>query len=138
MANGEMPHMKCDGIDLTELIHAKSTLARENLYWHYPHYSDQGGTPSSAIREGDWKLIEFLEDNHLELYNLVEDPGEQYDFASSYSDKAAQLHQKLAVWRTEINAAMPTQNSEYNKAALDNHVGAIGCSADPTAGCRED
>lgn len=138
MANGEMPQITCDGINLTELIRAKSTPARENLYWHYPHYSDQGGTPSSAIREGDWKLIEFLEDNHLELYNLVEDPGEQYDFASSYSDKAAQLHQKLAAWRTEMNAAMPTPNSEYNKAALDHHVGPIGCSADPSAGCRED
>jgi hypothetical protein len=50
----------CDGVDISGLLRGQAGLDRDALYWHYPHYSDQGGTPSGAIREGDWKLIEFL------------------------------------------------------------------------------
>lgn len=128
----------CDGLDLTSLLRAGNAPDRNTLYWHYPHYSDQGGTPSGAIREGDWKLIEFFEDGHLELYNLALDPGEQYDFSSSFAEKASDLREKLAAWRTSVNALMPTPNPNYNPALANLRNGPPGCSWLPTASCRED
>lgn len=127
-----------DGVDITEVIRGSNSLHREALYWHYPHYSDQGGTPSSAIREGEWKLIEFLEDGHTELYNLTLDPGEQYDFSSSFSDKAKDLLRKLHTWRERVNAAMPQPNPDYNPTLASLRTGSPGCSWNPTPGCKED
>lgn len=128
----------CDGMDLTGLLRGEASPSRDALYWHYPHYSDQGGTPSGAIREGDWKLIEFYEDNHLELYNLALDPGEQYDFASSYSDKASDLRKKLAAWREEMKAVMPTPNPNYDPTKVKETHGPVGCSWIAGSGCVED
>jgi arylsulfatase A-like enzyme len=127
-----------DGMDITGILRGGDSLSRNALYWHYPNYSDQGGTPSGAIRESDWKLIEFFEDNHLELYNLAEDPGEQYNFASSYSDKAEDLRRKLQVWRTGVNALMPMPNPMYNPKWADLRSGPPGCSWEPVRGCLED
>lgn len=138
MANaGPAPDL-CDGLDLTDLFRTQRAPQRTTLYWHYPHYSDQGGTPSGAIREEDWKLIEFFEDNHLELYNLALDPGEQYNFASSFADKAFDLREKLVAWRTNMNAVMPTPNPLYNHALAESRAGAAGCSWLPGPACRED
>lgn len=128
----------CDGIDLTSLFHGGTPPSRDSLYWHYPHYSDQGGKPSGAIREGDWKLIEFFEDNHLELYNLALDPGEQYDFASSYADKAWEMRKKLVAWREAMNAVMPTPNPKYDSTVASTVQGPVGCSWISGHGCLED
>jgi len=127
-----------DGLDITGLLRGGAAPQRDTLYWHYPHYSDQGGTPGGAIREGDWKLIEFFEDNHLELYNLALDPGEQYNFASSYADKAWDLRRKLASWRESVNAVMPTPNPNYDPTQAEVHAGPVGCSWLPGPECRED
>jgi arylsulfatase A-like enzyme len=128
----------CDGVDISGLLRGQAGLDRDALYWHYPHYSDQGGTPSGAIREGDWKLIEFFEDGHVELYNLALDPGEQYNFASRFADRATELVGKLRVWRESVNASMPRPNPEYNAVDADLRVGPAGCSWNPAPGCRED
>lgn len=129
----------CDGLDINALLsNPTSSLARNALYWHYPHYSDQGGTPSGAIREGDWKLIEFFEDSHVELYNLKLDPGERYDLASSFSDKACDLLHKLSAWRQSVNAQMPIPNPEYDPGKVNLRLGPPGCSWDPIPGCVED
>lgn len=93
----------------------KSAPARAPLYWHFPGYlgakSDTWRTtPAGAIRNGDWKLIEYFEDGHLELYNLKEDIGERRNLAATSPDKAAQLHQQLAGWRQNLGAKMPTPN----------------------------
>lgn len=138
MIDGGPPPQPCDGLDFSGLLRGGSSLPRETLYWHYPHYSDQGGTPSGAIIEGDWKLIEFFEDDHVELYNLVLDPTEQYDFASSFSDRASSLRGKLRSWRTSVHAAMPTPNPNFNQATASLHQGPFGCSWNPEPGCRED
>jgi arylsulfatase A-like enzyme len=138
MAQGGTPQGPCDGVDLTALLRGEAAPQRETLYWHYPHYSDQGGTPSGAILEGDWKLIEFFEDGHLELYNLTLDPGEQYNFASSFAEKAYALREKLANWRQSVNAVMPSPNPTYNPTVAAAHEGPVGCSWQPGPGCRED
>ena len=138
MVNAGPAPKPCDGVDISGLFRGKTSLARNVLYWHYPHYSDQGGTPSGAIREGDWKLIEFFEDGHVELYNLALDPGEQYNFASTFADKATDLLGKLQSWRESLNASMPRTNPEYNAARAELRLGPPGCSWSPEASCRED
>lgn len=138
MVNAEPPPEPCDGVDISGLFRGESSVHRDALYWHYPHYSDQGGTPSGAIREGDWKLIEFFEDEDVELYNLALDPGEQYNFASSFSDKAADLLTKLQSWRTGLNASMPRPNPDYNPALAEFSLGPPGCSWNSAVRCRED
>lgn len=127
-----------DGLDISPLLRGKQSIDRSTLYWHYPHYSDQGGTPSGAIREGDWKLIEFFEDDHVELYNLPLDPGEQYNFAFSFADKAEDLRRKLQAWRTRVDAWMPKPNPDYNPQSARLREGPPGCSWDPTKHCLED
>jgi len=77
-----------------------AALDRTTLYWHYPHNSPQGGTPSGAIRQGDLKLIEFFDDGRLELYNLADDLGEQHDLSEKMSEKTRELHDELTAWRS--------------------------------------
>jgi arylsulfatase A len=138
MTGGGPAPIPCDGLDFTSLLSDGGSPKRDTLYWHYPHYSDQGGTPSGAIREGDWKLIEFFEDGHLELYNLALDPGEQYDLASSFADRASDLRGKLRAWRKGMNAGMPTPNPEFNPTKTQANIGHQGCSWSPGPTCLED
>jgi arylsulfatase A-like enzyme len=98
-----------DGVSLLPVLRG-DRLAPRPLYWHYPHYSNQGGEPGSAIRDGDWKLIEFFADGKRELYNLADDPGETKDLSSSRNDIAARLYSKLDAWRKEAGAVIPTKN----------------------------
>ena len=127
-----------DGVDISHLFRGQSRLSRDTLYWHYPHYSDQGGTPSGAIRQGDWKLIEFFEDDHVELYNLALDPGEQYNFASSFAPTAEDLRSKLQQWRKETGATMPTPNPAFNPQLASLSHGPTGCSWQFSPTCLED
>jgi len=92
------------------LLKEKGKPVRQAMYWHYPHYGNQGGSPGSAIRAGDWKLIEFFEDGRLELYNLKEDIGEKNNLAASMPEKTAQLHKMLKAWRDEVGARYPAKN----------------------------
>jgi arylsulfatase A-like enzyme len=107
------PNGIADGIDLKALLENPVTqLNRDALYFHYPHYYPTT-TPVSAIRYGDWKLLEYLEDCRRELYNLKDDPGEQTDLAHRMPDKAASLLKQLHDWRTEVKAAIPTPNPNF-------------------------
>ncbi|MPZ19065.1 MAG: sulfatase-like hydrolase/transferase [Luteitalea sp.] len=102
-----------DGTSFASLLQAPTTpLARDALYWHLPHYHHS--TPASAIRRGDWKLIEFFEDGALELYNLRADPGEQTNRAAHMTEKGQELHTALETWREEVGARMPRSNPQYD------------------------
>ncbi len=107
------PKQHMDGKSLTPLLRGKKSLDREALYWHYPHYSNQGDKPASAVRMGDFKLIEYFEDGRTELYNIADDLGETRNLAAEMPEKTAELQQKLRAWRKQINAQMPTENSDY-------------------------
>ncbi len=93
-----------DGADLMPLLKGTGELEREALYWHYPHYSNQGGFPASAIRMGDWKLIERLEDGRAQLYNLATDIGERLDMASAQPARVAAMREKLHDWYDDVDA----------------------------------
>jgi arylsulfatase A-like enzyme len=104
------PEQHLDGVSMVPLLRQTGSAAERAIYWHYPHYGNQGGSPGSAIRVGDWKLIEFFEDHRLELYNLKNDLGEQHDLAAQQGKKAAELHEKLKAWRVAVGARMPSPN----------------------------
>ena len=110
------PKQHCDGVSLAPLV-AKpgAKLPERPLFWHYPHYGNQGGTPGGAVRLGDYKLIEFFEDNHVELYNLAKDIGEKHDLAAEMPEKAAELRKTLHEWRKSVNAAMTRPNPNHGK-----------------------
>jgi len=107
------PSQIVDGVSLVPLLREKGAISRDAIYWHYPHYHPGGATPYGAIRQGDWRLVEFYEDNHVELYNLKADVGEAKDLAAEMPDKARELRRKLADWRTSVGAQMPVPNPNY-------------------------
>ncbi|HET6883577.1 MAG TPA: sulfatase [Pirellulales bacterium] len=102
-----------DGVDLTPLLEdPAATLEREALFFHYPHYYHTT-TPVGAVRARDWKLLEYFEDDRLELYDLRNDFSEKHDLAQKQPDKAAELRARLHVWREAVDAAMPTVNPDF-------------------------
>lgn len=102
-----------DGLSLVPLLeNSRSTLERKALFWHYPHYYPTT-SPVSSIRKGEWKLILFFEDSHLELYNLKEDVGEKINLARNLPGKAAELHNVLKDWHKEVGAQVSRPNPEY-------------------------
>lgn len=82
-----------------------------------PHYGNQGGEPSSIIRQGDWKLIHYYEDGRDELYNLRIDETESEPLNVQYLEKVEFLSKKLSVWLTEVGARYPEPDPQYNPAA---------------------
>jgi arylsulfatase A-like enzyme len=103
---------RIDGVSLVPLLR-REKLADRALYWDYPHYGNQGGAPGSAIREVNWKLIEWREDGALELYDLEKDPSEKNDLSEAQPETTNRLHGKLVEWRKEVGAKMPQVNPKY-------------------------
>ncbi|MFP3902734.1 MAG: sulfatase [Armatimonadota bacterium] len=108
-----MPHQHCDGESLVGLLGGENELERDAIFWHYPHYGNQGGTPGCSVRAGDYKLIEFFEDGRLELYNLREDLSEGNDLSQDMPQKTQELHERLREWRDEVEANMPRENPDW-------------------------
>jgi arylsulfatase A len=86
------------------------------LFWHQPHYMNQGGKPAGVVREGDWKLIEQYEDGSLELFNLAKDPSETTDLAAAEPTRVAALRGKLEAWRRSVGAEPTKPNPNFNRA----------------------
>jgi arylsulfatase A-like enzyme len=104
-----------DGVSLVGLLKNQKPLEQRDLFWHYPHYHPGGATPYSAIRSGDWRLVEFFEDDRVELYNLKNDVSEKTDLAAKEPAKRDELRAKLKAWRTAVGAQLPTPNPAYDK-----------------------
>lgn len=111
------PDQHLDGLSLVPVLSGQATeLNREALYWHYPHYGNQGGTPGSAIRMGDYKLIKFYTPGReLELYNLKNDLGEQNNLAKSNPQITAKLLAMLEAHLEETDAQLPTLNPKVER-----------------------
>jgi arylsulfatase A-like enzyme len=114
LAGGTAPKQPVDGVSFAKVLTTggKEPLKRNALFWHFPGYLGAGKdswrtTPVGVVRAGDWKLLEFFEDNRVELYNLREDVSEKTNLARKLPDKATQLQASLHKWRKEIGAPMP-------------------------------
>jgi len=116
-----------DGLSIVPLLSGKGTLNRKAIFWHFPAYLEAYNekqwpwrtTPAGAIRQGDFKLIEYFEDGKIELYNLKNDLSEKNDLAGSMPEKANELHRTLIEWRKSVNAPVPTEkNPQYDPAAM--------------------
>lgn len=109
-----LPNQHLDGMSLKPLMQGSSQLPERPLYWHYPHYGNQGGDPSSIIRKGKWKLIHYYENNSNELYDLELDPFEQINLANSFPDVSENLYTALKTWLTEVDAKYPVIDVEFD------------------------
>ncbi len=105
-----------DGVSLTKLF-AGTALPPRPLFWHFPNYTNQGGRPAGAVREGDWKLVENYEDESVELFDLAKDPGETTNLAAQENARADDLKKKLRDWRRRVGAQECVPNPEFDTAA---------------------
>lgn len=117
-----IPEQHTDGVSLLPLLSGKDQIDREGIFWHYPHYGNQGGTPGSSVRVGDYKLIEFFEDGNLELYNLKEDIGEENNLIDKEPEVAARLKKMLTEWRIGIEAKIPEVNPNWESFDRFGHI----------------
>jgi arylsulfatase A-like enzyme len=108
------PDQVLDGKSIVPLLKQAGSFRRDAIFWHYPHYHHS--TPAGAIRQGDWKLVEFYEDGRVELYNLEDDIGEKNNLTAEMPSKARQLKRALAAWRKSVGAKMPTPNPNHDPA----------------------
>ena len=104
-----------DGKSVVPLLRG-GKLPPRPLFWHYPHYGNQGGAPGGAVREGDWKLIEWYEDGSRELFDLRNDLGESKNIADTMPAKVDELAAKLEAWRKDVGALMPTPKTKDQKS----------------------
>jgi arylsulfatase A-like enzyme len=118
-----------DGVNQATLLRTgKGSGQARTLYWHLPHYTNQGSRPAGAVREGDWKLVEHYDDDHVQLFNLANDIGESRDLASAEPARAAALREKLRAWRKSVDA----QENRPNSAVNHNMYNALYATFDPT------
>lgn len=100
-----------DGKDFISLLRGHD-FDRGPLFWHYPHYSNQGGTPSSAVRWGRWKLIYFFEDESSQLFDLQTDIGESRDLAEQQPGRVVELKALLLEWINRAGGLLPRANPQ--------------------------
>jgi arylsulfatase A-like enzyme len=105
------PDQHMDGVSLVPVLKG-GALKKRSLFWHYPHYHKT--PPYGAVRNGDWKLIEFFEDGKLELYNLKDDPAEATDLSGKHPEKAQELLKEMRDWRKDVDAQMMERNPDYD------------------------
>jgi len=109
------PKQHVDGVSLVPLLKG-GRIAPRDLFWHYPHYGNQGGEPSAIIRSGNWKLIHYYEDGRDELYDIAVDIGEQSDQLKNHPKVAAEMKSKLQAWLKDTGALIPEPDARFDPA----------------------
>jgi arylsulfatase A-like enzyme len=107
---------RLDGMSIAGLLTGKGAPAERPLFWHVPHYTNQGSRPGGAVRLGDWKLIEHYEDGTVELFNLAADPSETIDLSRKEPERTKDLRDRLAGWRKAVGAQENTVNPQFDAA----------------------
>ena len=105
------PQQHQDGVSIAPLLRGE-TMEERPLFWHYPHYGNQGGQPMAAVRRGNYKLLKFFEDNHTELYDLSQDIAESFNLAEELPNLANELETLLDDWIQEVGGIVPLPNPE--------------------------
>ena len=101
-------------MNLAAELQTAAAPAERTFYWHFPHYNNQGGRPAGAVREGDWKFVEFYDTGAVELYNLKDDVSETKNVASANPDVAARLNKRHQEWLKEIGAQTNDPNPDFD------------------------
>lgn len=109
------PGQRLDGVSLRPMLRG-GTAPDRALFWHYPHYGNQGGAPAAAVRRGPWKLIHWFEDDRVELFDVVADLGETRDLAAREPARVAALRAELTAWQRDVGAKLPITNPTYDPA----------------------
>lgn len=109
------PDQHQDGVSLVPLLRERDRLERTSLFWHYPHYHSSGQTPAGAMRSGDYKFIEWYEDERVELFNLKNDLEERNNLAAVEPEKTENLRIQFHQWRKDVGALMPGTNPDWIK-----------------------
>jgi arylsulfatase A len=133
---GVQAHEIFDGISLAGLIARDEAPRPRPLFWHFPHYTNQGSRPGGAVRESTWKLIEHYEDGRCELFDLEKDPGETTDVSAREPARVAGLRGKLEKWRRDVGAQENTANTAFNARLwqqLYRDIDVSQLAAEPTA-----
>ena len=112
LANVSQDQDSLDGKSFVPLLKSEA-MNRGPVFWHYPHYGNQGGSPTAAVRDGQWKLIQSMEDDRYELYDLSNDIGEKHDLAEQKPEIVANLKQELKNWQIKVKAKFPKPNPKY-------------------------
>jgi arylsulfatase A-like enzyme len=107
-----IPEQHVDGISILPLLKGEQ-FERGPIFCHCPHYGNQGGTPGSSVRHGDWKLIEFFEEDTLKLYNLKDDGGEKDNLADTNPEKWNELYAMLKEWQRKGEARILEKIPDY-------------------------
>ncbi|MBK8979375.1 MAG: sulfatase [Planctomycetes bacterium] len=110
------PEQHVDGVSLVPVLRG-GHLPERSLFWHYPHYGNQGGEPSAIHLHDGWKLISYFEDQRVELYHVGRDLGEQRDLAAEYPERAAAMLDELRAWQEAVGARFPTPNPSWDAEA---------------------
>lgn len=109
----QIPEQHEDGESFVYLLKEEKSNRDRPIFWHYPHYGHQGGTPGCSVRMGDYKLIEFFEDEHYELYDLKNDISEAHNIANERKDMFIMLKELLDAWKLKVKAKIPIKNPEW-------------------------
>ncbi len=126
------PAADVDGVSLLPVLEGKGAVPNRDLFWHYPHYANQGSRPGAAIRSGEFKLIEFYENGRRELFNVAQDAGEGRNLALDQPTLVEELSKKLEAWRKQVDARLMTPNPDYvpNPQAADGSITLPAARAD--------
>ncbi len=108
-----------DGINLLTVLNDPAAPPDRALFWHYPHYGNQGGAPGAAMLQGDWKLIEWFEGDRVELFHLSSDEGEKSNLADSEPARVKSMLDALHAWQADVGAIRPTVNAAYDPSKPD-------------------
>jgi hypothetical protein len=112
-----------DGVSLVPLIRDGKKPPERPIFWHYPHYGNQGGAPGGAVLLNDWKLIEWYE-GAVQLFNLRDDPEEQRNVAAEHPERVRSMRESLARWRKETGARMPSTTPAFDASKPSGRGGA--------------
>lgn len=111
---GQPPPVGLDGVSIAALLTGRGPAPQRSLFWHFPHYTNQGSRPSGAMRDGNWAFVEYYDDEGLELYDLSADISEMQNLAAQQPDRVAKMRAALAAWRTEVGAQTNKPNPNFD------------------------
>ena len=115
MAQGKRPKDQVlDGFSMLPALTENKFDPEREVFTHYPVYHHE--QPMSALRKGDWKIVENQVSGEFDLYNLKYDVGEMTDLKFSYPGKTEELKKALSRWQSKTKAPRPVANAKFDAA----------------------